>query len=112
MNIKQSDWNIFCEIKSQAFEQYCDQALNGVIERITDKSASAVDRFEFMREKTNETQAFIMRTFDGHSRSQAFTQLMLMCEAKLVAPEQFERLSDEMKTQIRDIIEHRAQWFD
>jgi hypothetical protein len=56
--------------------------------------------------KASEKQMKLI--FDGHSRSKAFIQLMLMCEENLVTQEKFERLSDELKKDISELVGRRA----
>ncbi|WP_086776011.1 hypothetical protein, partial [Vibrio coralliirubri] len=93
MNIKESDWKIFCEIKSEAAQRFCTRQLDEAIKTITDEAEPVGERFNFMCQHSKESQKQMKSIFDGHSRSRAFIQLMQMCEEGLVAPEQFERLS-------------------
>ena len=108
MNIKESDWKIFCEIKREAAQVFCTRQLDEAIKTITDESEPVGERFNFMCQHSKESQNRMKFIFDGHSRSRAFIQLMQMCEDGLVAPEQFERLSEELKKDITSIIESRA----
>ena len=108
MNIKESDWKIFCEIKSEAVQLFCTHQLYEVIKTITDESESVGERFHFMCEYSRESQKQMKLIFDGHSRSRAFIQLMQMCEEGLVVPKQFERLSEELKKDITNTLERRA----
>ncbi|APC87761.1 hypothetical protein FORC22_1900 [Vibrio parahaemolyticus] len=108
MSIKESDWKVFCEIKNEAIQLYCTRQLNEVIETITDESELAGERFHFMCQYSKTSEKQMKLIFDGHSRNKAFIQLMLMCEENLVAPEQFERLSDEVKKDITSLLEKRA----
>ena len=108
MNIKESDWKIFCEIKSEAAQRFCTRQLDEAIKTITDESVPVGERFNFMCQHSKESQKQMKLIFDGHSRSNAFIQLMQMCAEGLVAPEQFERLSEELKKDITSILERRA----
>ncbi|KNH13674.1 hypothetical protein ACS79_06720 [Vibrio lentus] len=108
MNIKESDWKIFCEIKSEAAQRFCTRQLNEAIKTITDEAVPVGERFNFMCQHSKESQKQMKLIFDGHSRSCAFLQLMQMCAEGLVAPEKFERLSDELKKDITSILERRA----
>ena len=108
MNIKESDWKIFCEIKREAAQVFCTRQLDEAIKTITDESEPVGERFNFMCQHSKESQKKMKFIFDGHSRSRAFIQLMQMCEDGLVAPEQFERLSEELKKDITSILERRA----
>ncbi|MEZ8168025.1 hypothetical protein A152_0023080 [Vibrio tasmaniensis 1F-187] len=78
MNIKESDWKIFCEIKREAAQLFCTRQLDEAIKAITDESESVGERFHFM------------------------------CEEGLVVPKQFERLSEELKKDITNTLERRA----
>ncbi|WP_060982762.1 hypothetical protein [Vibrio splendidus] len=108
MNIKEFDWKIFCEIKSEAAQRFCTRQLDEAIKTITDESVPVGERFNFMCQHSKESQKQMKLIFDGHSRSNAFIQLMQMCEEGLVEPEQFERLSEELKKDITSILERRA----
>ncbi|MGI2831125.1 hypothetical protein [Vibrio alginolyticus] len=108
MSIKESDWKVFCEIKNEAIQLYCSRQLKEVIETITDESELAGERFHFMCQYSKTSKKQMQFIFDGHSRNKAFIQLMLMCEENLVAPEQFERLSDKLKKDITELLERRA----
>ncbi|CAH7166898.1 conserved hypothetical protein [Vibrio chagasii] len=108
MNIKESDWKIFCEIKSEAAQVFCARQLDEAIKTITDESVPVGERFNFMCQHSKESQKQMKLIFDGHSRSNAFIQLMQMCAEGLVTPEQFERLSEELKKDITSILERRA----
>ncbi|HCE3710827.1 TPA: hypothetical protein NG678_004545 [Vibrio parahaemolyticus] len=107
-SIKESDWKVFCEIKNEAIQLYCSRQLNEVIETITDEPELAGERFHFMCQYSKTSEKQMKLIFDGHPRNKAFIQLMLMCEENLVAPEQFERLSDEFKKDITALLEKRA----
>ncbi|MEZ9360511.1 hypothetical protein AB4175_11585 [Vibrio cyclitrophicus] len=61
-----------------------------------------------MCQHSKESQKQMKLIFDGHSRSNAFIQLMQICAEGLVGPEQFERLSEELKKDITSILERRA----
>ncbi|MEZ9058115.1 hypothetical protein [Vibrio pelagius] len=108
MNIKESDWKIFCEIKREAAQVFCTRQLDEAIKTITDESEPVGERFDFMCQHSKESQKEMKFIFDGHSRSRAFIQLMQMCEDSLVAPEQFERLSEELKNDITSSLDRRA----
>ena len=108
MNIKESDWKIFCEIKSEAAKVFCTRQLNEATKMITDESEPVGERFNFMCQHSKESQKRMKFIFDGHSRSRAFIQLMQMCKDGLVEPEQFGRFSEELKKDITSILERRA----
>ncbi|MCG3738124.1 hypothetical protein EXA16_17690 [Vibrio cincinnatiensis] len=108
MSIKESDWKIFCEIKNEAIQLYCERQLSQVIETITNESELADERFHFMCKYAQASQKQMKLIFDGHSRSSAFIQLILMYEENLISLSQFERLSDELKKEIMSTLERRA----
>ncbi|MEZ8281983.1 hypothetical protein AB6C51_17265 [Vibrio splendidus] len=108
MNIKESDWKIFCGIKSEAAQRFCTRQLDEAIKTITDESEPVGKRYNFMCQHSKESQKQMKLIFDGHSRNGAFIQLMQMYEEGLVAPEQFERLSEDLKKDIMSILERRA----
>ncbi|OJI30626.1 hypothetical protein VV99743_03335 [Vibrio vulnificus] len=108
MNIKESDWKVFCEIKNEAIQLYCKRQLTEVINTITDESELVGERYHFMCQYAKASEKQMKLIFDGHSRSKAFIQLMLMCEENLVTQEKFERLSDELKKDISELVGRRA----
>jgi hypothetical protein len=108
LSIKESDWKVFCKIKKEAVQLYCTRQLNEIIETISDESVLAGERFHFMCQHSKTAEKQMKLIFDGHSRNKAFIQLMLMCEENLVAADQFERLSNELKKDITQLLERRA----
>ncbi|RJX75382.1 hypothetical protein DZ860_01495 [Vibrio sinensis] len=108
MGITEADWKVFCEIKNSAIHKYCTEQLNEVINNITDESVVAGERFHFMCQYSKRAEKQMRAIFDGHSRSYAFIQLLLMCEEDLVDAESILRLSDELQKDITIHLSRRA----
>lgn len=108
MSIKESDWKVFCEIKDAAIQRYCTKQLNDVIDSMSDESELPSERFHFLCEHVKTSQKTMRQIFDGHSRNNAFIQLMLMCEEELVTAEEFERFSDELRDDVTKLLRRRS----
>ncbi len=95
--MKESDWKAFCKIKQAAIEKYCTQQLDQVEQVITNYGVPASDRLFYIRMNSKHIEQEMRQLFDGHSRSQAPQQLMLMRRADLVTQAQLELLSSEFQ---------------
>ncbi|KGK42372.1 hypothetical protein LH51_07540 [Nitrincola sp. A-D6] len=97
--MKESDWQKFNVIKEKAIEQFCTQTLNEFEGVIANTGESAHDRYlqlyQLVRNRDKE-MAFI---FDGHSRSKAPIQLMVIRSHGLADEALLAELSDEFRDQ-------------
>jgi len=93
--MKESDWKIFKKIKEKALESFCLQAFDRYSAVINNEKEDAHDRYithyNLVREKDKE----LGRLFDGHSRSRASMQLLLIRKNGLADEELLQQLSNE-----------------
>ncbi len=94
--MNESDWKLFCKIKQVAIEKYCEQQLADIGDILSGDIASSSERLHMIAQFTKSAEKQISSIFDGHSRSSAPFQLMLMRREKLVDVDLLSQLSDDL----------------
>ena len=92
--MKESDWQIFKEIKKKAIEAYCTQSLEEFAEIIEDESEHVHNRFLLIYKLAKNRDKQMNLIFDYDSRSKASIQLLLIRGEGLADDQLLKRLSD------------------
>ncbi len=95
--MKESDWKKFKEIKDKAIEKYCTLVLGESEVVITDNSEHVHNRYLSLYKLIQNRNKQMARLFDGHSRSKASMQLMLIRMEGLADKALLSQLSDEFR---------------
>ena len=95
--MKESDWKIFKVIKQQALEEYCRHTLAEAQNIISDTSSSSHESYISLYRHIEKSDKQLGYAFDGHSRSKAPMQLMILRKLGLVPNESLSKLSAEMQ---------------
>ena len=93
--MKESDWKIFREIKDKAIENYCGTVLKEFLEVINDEDEHVHNRYLLLYELVKNRNKEMSLIFDGHSRSKAHIQLLLIRREGLADPQLLRKLSSE-----------------
>ncbi len=101
--MNETDWKIFNEVKKEALEKFCSESLSAIKEVISDDTNSNHNRFLEIYELIENANNDIAAIFDGHSRSRAALQIMLMRKHCLVSDEQLAKFSVEFQENTRPI---------
>ena len=95
--MKESDWKKFVFIKEQALDVLCKRILDQSNDIISDDSKTYHDRYLAIYSHILDSDDKIAAAFNGHSRSRAFTQLMVMRKLGLVPDEALSSLSTDLQ---------------
>lgn len=95
--MKESDWKKFVLIKEQALEVLCKRILDQSNDIISNDSKSFHKRYLALFSHIQDSDESIVAAFDGHSRSRAFIQLMVMRKLDLVSDEALSTLSTDLQ---------------
>lgn len=95
--MKASDWKKFNHIKQEALERFCTRILNEADEVISNAEEQVHDRYRTLYKLIQSQDEEMALMFDGHSRSQAQTQLLAMRVRGLVGDSLIAELSDELR---------------
>ena len=95
--MKESDWKIFKRIKEKAIQTFCEQALEEFEGVITDETKRAHDRYLMLYKMVRERDRQMESLFDGHSRSRAPLQLLVLRREGLADEELLGMLSEEFR---------------
>jgi len=93
--MNESDWKVFKKIKEKALEKYCLDAMADFSEIIKNEKSGAHDRYLEFYQLVRKRDKELGKIFDGHSRSKATMQLLLIRMEGLVDEELLQKLSDE-----------------
>ncbi len=104
--MKESDWKIFTKIKEQALDEYCLRCFVEFQEIIDDKSKTPHERYLLNYQLVKSRDKKMSLFFDGHSRSNAWLQLLTMRGEGIANEELVSELTDEFQRQTAPI-EHR-----
>ena len=95
--IRESDWKILRQLKSQALERICKQILLELEQTNADNSKSFYQRYLSIYEVVQKRDKEIARIFDNLSRSTALMKLVAMKSHGLLTEEEFSRFSEETR---------------
>ena len=93
--MKESDWKIFKQIKENAIELFCSQALEEFEEVITNKNEHVHNRYLLLYKLVQNRDKQMQLLFDGHSRSKAPLQLLAIRGEGLADENLLSKLSGE-----------------
>ncbi len=93
--MKESDWKIFKQIKEKALEKYCLSAFVNFSEIINNEKVHAHDRYLELYNLVRERDKEMEKIFDGHSRSKATIQLLLIRKNGLADIELLKSISED-----------------
>ena len=95
--MKESDWKIFVKIKKMALEKYCSNILKESQALINDDKTSSHERYINLFQLIQKRDNTIAQIFNGHSRSNAWLQLMGMRQEGIADKVLLEELSDDFR---------------
>jgi len=94
--MKEPDWKKFKKIKELALERFCAEAMEDFEEAIQNEDLSNHGRYLDLYKLVKNADKRLGILFDGHSRSKAQIQLMLIRSNGLVENHELEGISDEL----------------
>lgn len=95
--ISESDWKKLKKIKAVALERFCGSALADFEEAIACRDESNHARYLRVYKLIHDYDERLALVFDGHSRSKASIQLMLLRKEGLVTDDELETLSEALQ---------------
>ncbi|KGK01634.1 hypothetical protein [Thalassotalea sp. ND16A] len=95
--MKESDWKIFIQIKDKAIEKCCSSVLEKSQSVISNKNDDAHKRYLNLYEHIDKSNRKIADLFDGHSRSKAWLQLLMIRREGFADEELVKQLSEEFQ---------------
>jgi hypothetical protein len=97
--MKESDWKVFIKLKDKAIEKYCTLVLGESQKVILDKKNDVHNRYLLLYTLLQNRNKQMSILFDGHSRSKARIQLMLIRREGLVDEVLLAKLSDKLRNE-------------
>jgi hypothetical protein len=97
--MKESDWKVFTELKNKAIEKYCTLVLGESQNVILDQKNNVHNRYLLLYKLLQNRDKQMAILFDGHSRSKARIQLMLIRREGLVDEVLLAKLSDKLRNE-------------
>lgn len=94
-DIRESDWKLFTKIKNDAIEQFCKKSFFEFKEILEDESKPAHERYLQHFKAVKNKDKKMSQLFDGHSRSKAWLQMLLVRREGLANENLLSQLSDE-----------------
>ena len=95
--MKESDWKIFVKIKKMALDKYCSIILEESQALINDEKISSHERYINLFQLIQKRDKTIARIFNGHSRSNAWLQLMGMRQEGIADKALLTQLSEDFQ---------------
>ncbi|MCK5191932.1 MAG: hypothetical protein KAR12_17980 [Methylococcales bacterium] len=97
--MKESDWKIFKQIKENAIELFCNNALAEFEEVIKDKNEKSQETYTYLYRLVVNSDKQMALLFDGLSRSKAPLQLIAIRGEGLADETLLNKLSEEFLQQ-------------
>ncbi len=101
LDIKESDWKKWKQLRLQAIDRYCATTF-AQVQEITDGDASIHDRHRDLHELVSRRDKEIVQLFDPLTRSRTIGQLMNLHRGGLVSNNDLMQFSDELQAAVRD----------
>ena len=101
--MKESDWKIFTKIKEQALDEFCLRSLAEFQEIIDDKSKTPHERYLLNYRLVKNRDKKMGIYFDGHSRSNAWLQLLAMRGEGIANEELVAEMTEDFQRQTTPI---------
>jgi len=102
--MKESDWKIFKKIKANALDLFRQNTLNDLKAVIEDSKQTHHERYGEIYDLVHTQNKIMASLFDGHSRSNAGLQLMLMRQHKIANQTLIEKMSDETQANTKPMV--------
>ena len=102
--IKESDWRILRQLKSQALERLCKEILQEVAQINDDTAKTFHERYLSIYKILQRRDKEIADIFNGVSRSTALIRLAAMKRRGLLTEDEFSRFSEETREAIALIL--------
>lgn len=103
----ESDWKIFKQIKEKAIEMFCEIALSEFRECMDDESTHIHNRYLLNYKLVQNRNKKMSLLFDGHSRSNAWLQLLAIRGEGLADEGLLSKITDEFREKTNPI---RHEW--
>jgi hypothetical protein len=103
--IKESDWKILRQLKSEALERFCKRVLSEIESINSDSTKSSHQKYLAIYELMQRRDKELALTFDGLRRSTALIQLAAMKSRNLLSEDEFSQFSQETQDISSQILE-------
>ena len=97
--MKESDWKVFKQIKEQAIQLFCNNALSEYEEIIKSNKDDSQETYTYLYRMVVNRDKQMALLFDGHSRSKASLQLLAIRGEGLADEHLLKKLSAEFLQQ-------------
>ena len=97
--MKESDWKVFKQIKEQAIQLFCSNALSEYEEIIKSKKDDSQGTYTYLYRMVVNRDKQMALLFDGHSRSKASLQLLAIRGEGLADEDLLKKLSADFLQQ-------------
>jgi len=97
--MKESDWKVFKQIKEQAIQLFCNNALSEYEEIIKSKKDDSQETYTYLYRMVVNRDKQMALLFDGHSRSKASLQLLAIRGEGLADEDLLKKLSADFLQQ-------------
>jgi hypothetical protein len=92
--IPESDWKIWRRLREQALERFCQKAMNDFA-KFKDGEGTAHERYLKLYQLVKRRDTKLGEIFDGSSRSNAFFQIALALQAKVITPSEVAQFTQD-----------------
>jgi len=100
---KESDWKHFRALVPDLLERYLEKRNAELIDLLQDDSRTPTERFQAVEERTREEAKILSQCLDGHSRSNMVMAMVAMRGHGMLADDDLEGFSEELREQIRTL---------
>lgn len=97
--MKESDWKVFKQIKEQAIQLFCNNALSEYEEIIKSNKDDSQETYTYLYRLVVNRDKQMALLFDGHSRSKASLQLIAIRGEGLADEDLLKKLSADFLEQ-------------
>lgn len=101
---KESDWKHFRKIVPALRERYLEEKNKELAAILSANSKTPTEQFWDTLDAMKKTAKILVACLDGHSRSQQYTSMSLMCRYGMLKQEDLEAFSPELKSDLERLI--------
>lgn len=98
--IKESDWKLLSQLKTDALERFCQRILSEIESINANNAISAHQRYLEIYQVIERRDKEVAAIFNDHRRSTALNELAAIQSHSLLTPEEFLRFSQETRDSV------------
>ena len=109
LDIPESDWKIFRQLRTVALERFCERAVSKMAYLASEKGQTHHEHYLTVYRKLRDRNDELADAFNNPRRSAAVIQLARICAMKLLTEDELARFGDQTRKILESFAEFQRQ---